>query len=78
MRKKKKIVPINILWPILIILTDLFFTFLVWITNQNALKSVITIVLLFSAMVITAGCWLDRKKTEYPNRNFRTVFSCPG
>lgn len=64
MKKKKKMVPANILWPILMVLTDLFFTFLVWIADQNALRSVIPIILLFSVIVISAGCWLDRKKQK--------------
>ena len=45
-------------WIILLLLSDLFFTFLVWLANPGALRSLAFIILLYTLLAAAAG---DRK-----------------
>lgn len=48
-------------WGILLLITDLFFTFLIWITNQKLFWHVLAAILLFTALVLAAGYRIDRR-----------------
>lgn len=51
-------------WLVLLLLTDLFFVFLVWLTSPGAFGSIVVIILLFTAFIMFAGCLIDQKKQK--------------
>lgn len=59
-----KSIKMKFLWPGLLFISDLFFTFLVWITNQRAFNSVTVIIVLFTVIIILAGYFWDKRSTH--------------
>ncbi len=51
-------------WLVLLLLTDLFFAFLAWLTGPDTFGSIVVIILLFTAFIVLAGCWIDQKKRK--------------
>ncbi len=51
-------------WLVLLLLTDLFFVFLVWLTGPDTFGSIAVIILLFTAFIVLAVCWIDQKKRK--------------
>lgn len=49
-------------WLILLLLTDLFFIFLTWLIGPDTFESIIIIILLFTAIIVSTGYWIDRIK----------------
>lgn len=47
-------------WLVLLLLTDLFFTFLAWLTGPDTFGSIIVIILLFTAFIVLTGYRIDR------------------
>lgn len=64
MKTKKIYIKIHRHWLFIVLFTDLFFTFIVWLVNKNALKSVIFIVMLFTLITISTGYWIDKIKSK--------------
>lgn len=62
MKKKGICLRMRLHWLILLLLTDVFFTFLVWLANPAALKSLALIILLFMVMSAAIGFLIDRGK----------------
>lgn len=62
MKKKGICLRMRLHWLILLLLTDVFFTFLVWLANPAALKSLALIILLFMVMSAALGFLIDRGK----------------
>lgn len=54
-------------WLNLLLFTDLFFIFLVWLAGPDTFGGLIVIILLFTAVIVLAGYWLDRirQKTRW-------------
>lgn len=51
-------------WLVLLLLTDLFFAFLAWLTGPDSFGSIAVIILLFTAVTAFAGCWIDQKMRQ--------------
>jgi len=51
-------------WLILLLLTDLFFIFLAWLIGTDTFGSIIIIILLFTAIIVSTGYWIDRIKQK--------------
>lgn len=51
-------------WGVLLILTNLFFIFVVWLTAPKAFESVIIMMMLFTAIVMLTGYWIHYKKQK--------------
>ncbi len=62
MKKKNICLKMRLHWLILLLLTDVFFTFLVWLANPAALKSLVLIILLFTVLSAALGFLIDRGK----------------
>lgn len=52
------------LWLILLIITNLFFTFVVWLSSSENFKNLVLIILIFTVIVILIGSWFSRKRQE--------------
>lgn len=64
MKKKGICLRMRLHWLILLLLTDIFFTFLVWLANPAALKSLALIILLFTVLSAALGFLIDRRKRK--------------
>lgn len=62
MKKNHKIT--KFLWPVLLVFSDFFFIFLVWIANQRALPYMTAVILLFTMLVMIAGVVGERRNTR--------------
>ncbi|MCR6546477.1 sensor histidine kinase [Dehalobacterium formicoaceticum] len=51
-------------WLVLLLLTDLFFAFLAWLTGADSFGSIIVIIFLFTAFIVLAGYRIDRMKQK--------------
>lgn len=76
MEKKCKRIKTKLLWPVLLIFSDFFFTFLVWIANQKALFPVAAIILLFTMIIIAAGCFLEHRNTQIQIKALEQYLTC--
>lgn len=63
-KRKRIYLRIRLHWLILLILTDFFFVFLVWLANSNALKSLSFIITLYILLTIAAGYTIDRLRNQ--------------
>lgn len=59
MKRKGICLRIRLHWLALLFLSDLFFTFLVWLANPSALKSLVLIIILFTLLITAAGYAVD-------------------
>lgn len=57
-------------WLVLFLLTDLTFTFLVWLLRPDVVGQVSLLILLFTGLVMAAGVWLEARRRR---RVFREV-----
>lgn len=55
---------IRLHWLILLVCTDLFFIFLVWLSNPKALKSLSFIIFLYTVLTVVLGYMVDRVKVR--------------
>ena len=51
-------------WLALLVLSDVFFAFLVWLSNPGALKSLAVIIVLYTVLSAAAGYAVDRIKVR--------------
>lgn len=51
-------------WGILLFLTNLFFIFTIWLTSPKAFRSVVIMMMLFTAAVVLTGYWIHYKKQK--------------
>ncbi len=49
-------------WLVLFLLTDLTFTFLVWLLRPDVVGQVSLLILLFTGLVTAAGVWLEARR----------------
>ena len=64
-------------WLALLILTDLFFIFLAWLTGPDTFGSIVVMILLFTAFIVLAGCWIDQKKRKRQMEAFQLFLTDP-
>ncbi len=64
MKRKGVYLRTRLHWLILLILTDFFFIFLVWLSDPNALKSLSFIMALYTFLLVAAGYAADRRKSR--------------
>ncbi len=65
-------------WLILLLLSDLFFTFLVWLANPGALRSLAFIILLYTLLAAAAGCAVERIKVSVKLKAWEAYFERQG
>ncbi len=63
-KEKGNYLRIRLHWLILLISTDIFFIFLVWIANPNALRSLVLIIILYTLLSVAAGYAADRVRDK--------------
>lgn len=54
----------GILWLVLLLLSNLFFAFVVWLTAPGAFESIILMIVLFTVIVVLVGYWINHKKQK--------------
>lgn len=59
MRGKDICLKMRLHWLMLLVLSDAFFAFLVWLANPNGLKSLSVIIVLYTVLAAAAGCAID-------------------
>lgn len=62
MKKKRIYLKMRLHWLILMLVSDLFFAFLVWLVSPGALKSLFVLIALFTLLTAAAGYAIDRLK----------------
>ena len=65
-------------WLILLLLADLFYIFLTWLTGPETFLSVVVIILLFTAFTVFAGCWIDQTKQTKQREALQSFLLDPG
>lgn len=66
------------LWLILLLITDLFFVFLLWLASPDNFGSFVVIILLYTFLVVLAGYWTDRKSRQRKLSAFQSFLADPG
>lgn len=64
-------------WLNLLLFTDLFFIFLVWLAGPDTFGGLIVIILLFTAVIVLAGYWLDRIRQKNQMEVLQSFLSSP-
>jgi len=76
-----KQLPINVKtlkpWLLLLILTDLFFTFILWIISPDSFSAIMVIILLFTLFIIALGCYLDWRQQQKKIERLRSFLDDP-
>lgn len=54
----------GILWIVLLLLSNLFFAFVVWLTAPDAFESISVMIVLFTAIVVLIGYWVNHNKQK--------------
>lgn len=61
-------------WLILLVLTDIFFVFLVWFIGPSTFKSLIIIILLFTVIIIAIGYQISSRKQKRQREALQLFF----
>ncbi|MDK2950527.1 MAG: hypothetical protein PWQ77_192 [Kosmotogales bacterium] len=61
----------------MLLMTDLFFVFLVWLTGPGTFGSIAIIILLFTVFIVFTGYWIDQKRRKKQMEALQSFFIDP-
>lgn len=64
-------------WLILLLITDLFFIFLLWLVNARYFYGVAVVMVCFTAVIIVLGAWYEQRKLKREQEAVESFFDEP-
>ncbi|GKX29723.1 two-component sensor histidine kinase [Vallitalea longa] len=65
------------LWLLLLLISNLFFAFVMWLIAPEAFGSIIVMIVLFTIIIIIVGYWINHKKQKKQMEALQSFFTSP-